>query len=410
MLSTAPAIDAAIAKATSDPYYNLPRAVFLVATSNDASLYEGKGGWARLPAEPVSNEVLEREGEPITADSIFELYSATKLIAAIAVLQLVDEGKMRLDDDASKYIPELKETKLFKGFGDADGMILEDNTTPITIKMLLTHAAGFQYFMFNAEVVKIAQKLGIRALPNAEGAVRGWVTKVPLMFKPGEHFNYGPNIDWVTLAVEAVSGKPLEQYFKAYIFEPLGIHDMSFMPNPSQISMAFTDEEDPSKPLVIRPSAPLSKTQHFGGAGLKGSPRSYLKILRLLLRGGELDGVRILKKETVDLMFEDHLTTDQQRQELRFFGKDLFDPATRRATEPSRDLTHGIGGALTGKGLATGRGAGALTWSGMANTYWVVDREKDVAFVVWTNVMPFACQPIHNLWFDIESELYKGLA
>ncbi|KAL7342028.1 beta-lactamase/transpeptidase-like protein [Rhodotorula toruloides] len=292
MLSTAPAIDAAIAKATSDPYHNLPRAVFLAATSNDASLYEGKGGWARLPAEPVSNDVLEKEGEPITADSIFELYSATKLVAAIAVLQLVEQGKMRLEDDASKYVPELKDAKLFKGFDEDDNLILEDNATPITIEMLLTHTAGFQYFMFNPDVVKIAQKLGVHPLPNAEGAVREWVTKMPLI-KPGEHMVYGPNIDWVTLAVEAVSGKPLELYFKEHIFEPLGIHDMSFMPDSSQIFMAFIDEEDPSKPLAIRPNTPLSSTQHFGGAGLKGSPRSYLKILRMLLRGAAAGASRL---------------------------------------------------------------------------------------------------------------------
>jgi methyl acetate hydrolase len=141
-LSTAPAIDAAIASATSDPYHNLPRVVVLAASSSKANIYEGKGGWARLPAEPVSNAVLEKEGEPITADSIFELYSATKLVATIAVMQLVEEGKMSLEDDASKFVPELANVKIFRGFDDADDMILEYNTTPITIKMLLTHTAG----------------------------------------------------------------------------------------------------------------------------------------------------------------------------------------------------------------------------------------------------------------------------
>jgi CubicO group peptidase (beta-lactamase class C family) len=130
--------------------------------------------------------------------------------------------------------------------------------------------------------------------------------------------------------------------------------------------MAFSDPEKSSKALSIRANEPLSDTQHFGGAGLKGSPRSYLKILRMLLRGGELGGVRILKKETVDLMFQDQLETDHQRRVFRILAKKNIDPSTRRGREPSPDMTHGLGGALTGKDLETGRGAGALTWSGMA--------------------------------------------
>jgi len=138
MLPTASAIDAAIRDATADPYTGLPR-VTMVAATRDGEVYRGFGGWAQLPNDPAK---LEAEGVPLTGDSTHELYSSTKLVGTIAALQLVEQGRLSLDDDASQYVPELKTVKLFKGFDDKDEVVLEDNTTPITVKMLATHTAG----------------------------------------------------------------------------------------------------------------------------------------------------------------------------------------------------------------------------------------------------------------------------
>ncbi|BGP05804.1 hypothetical protein JCM10049v2_001617 [Rhodotorula toruloides] len=409
MLSTAASIDALLAAATSDPYHGLPRAVVLAASSTDPDVYSGKAGYARLPPGPGSRDALDKEGVPVTDESVFEIFSCTKLVSVIACLQLVEQGKLRLEDDARVYVPELKEAKLFIGFDEIGDLVFEENSSPITIKALLIHTAGFKYDFVDTRFPKIAEKLGIPSAPYYKGAVREWLTKTPLLAKPGEHWSYGPNIDWTSLIVELMSGLPLNEYFQKHIFAPLGIHDMSFMPNPQQITMAYADPSDSSKPHTIGPNPPLSETQHFGGAGLKGSPRSYLKILRLLLRGGELDGVRLLKKETVDLMFQDQLETDQQRRDLRTWCKENVCPSTRRAAEVSKDMTHGLAGVLTGKDLPTGRGAGAMAWSGLANTHWCIDREKDVAFVVWTNLLPWGDQRFFDLYYDVETELYKGL-
>ncbi|BGO97475.1 hypothetical protein RTBOTA2_001774 [Rhodotorula toruloides] len=409
MISTAPSIDALLTSATSDPYRGLPRAVVLAASSTDPVVYSGKAGYAYRPPAPASKEVLDKEGVPATDESVFEIFSCTKLVSVIACLQLVEQGKLRLEDDARDYVPELKETKLFTAFDEKGDLVFEDNSSPITIKSLLIHTAGFKYDFVDTRFPKIAEKLGIPPAPYYKGAVREWLTKTPLLDKPGEHWGYGPNIDWTSLIVESMSGLPLNEYFQKNIFAPLGIHDMSFMPNPQQITMAYANAADPSKPHTIGPNPPLSETQHFGGAGLKGSPRSYLKILRLLLRGGELDGVRLLKKETVDFMFQDQLETDQQRQDLRTWCKENVCPSTRRAAEMSKDMTQGLAGVLTGKDLPTGRGAGAMAWSGLANTHWCIDREKDVAFVVWTNLLPWGDQRFFDLYYDVETELYKGL-
>lgn len=142
MLSTASDIDALLDSATADPYHGLPRAVVLAASSTNPEIYSGKSGWAHLPPQPASKDAPDGERVPVTEDSVFEIFSCTKCVSVIACLQLVEQGKLRLDDDAREYVPELKEAKLFTDF-DAEGdLVLEENSSPITIKMLLTHTAG----------------------------------------------------------------------------------------------------------------------------------------------------------------------------------------------------------------------------------------------------------------------------
>lgn len=131
-------IDAAIRKAVADPYTGLPRAIILAA-NRDEEIYRGFGGWAQLPQDPAK---LEAEGVLIAADSIYELYSSTKCVATVAMLQLLEQGKLSLDDDASQYVPELKTVKIFKGFDDQGDLVLEDNTAVVTIRQLATHTAG----------------------------------------------------------------------------------------------------------------------------------------------------------------------------------------------------------------------------------------------------------------------------
>ncbi|GAA5890995.1 hypothetical protein JCM8208_003125 [Rhodotorula glutinis] len=385
MLSTASTIDAAIQEATADPYTGLPRAVVVAATSTD-EVYRGHGGWAQLPQDSTK---LDAEGEPIKVDSVFELFSMTKLTGALAALQCVERGLFALDDDASQYVPELKTAKVFVGFDEDGNPKLEDNSTPITIRMLATHTAGFGYNFWHPAVTQIAEKVGVSPMP-----------------KPGEHFEYGTSIDWLTLAVEAVTGTELESYLQQNLFGPLGITDISYKPNPKQISMAYVGEDGK---YVFAPSSPQTVLQHFGGSGLKGPIPSYLRILRALLRGGELDGNRILKRETVDLMFEDNLS-EQQRADFQTFMVRDADPSTRKAGKSLPDMTYGIGGGLSGTGVASGRGARALFWSGLANTHWVVDRERDVCFLVATNILPFSEQRLFTMWDKVETALYDGLS
>lgn len=201
-LSTAAALDAAIDRATADPYRALPRAVVMAASSTSPCVCSGRGGYAQLPRRPTSADELARKGEPITDASIFELYSCTKLVTAITALQLVEQGRIGLDDVASDFVPALGQVRLFRRF-DAEGeLVLEENVVPITVRMLLTHTAGtakasslppsprvlthgpsgFAYYTHNPAVTQIAAKLGIRPMPYSFAAekVRSpscWVPK-----------------------------------------------------------------------------------------------------------------------------------------------------------------------------------------------------------------------------------------
>lgn len=217
--------------------------------------------------------------------------------------------------------------------------------------------------------------------PYKPNATIDSVTKMPLIHKAGSHWTYGISNDWLTLVIQNVRGLSLNDYEQQRIFAPLGITDISYTPNPARISMAYGPSA-PGEPFTFSTKGESFPTRHTGGAGLSGSPASYLKILRMLLRGGlAQDGVtRVLRQETVDKMFTPSLQNEQQRKDCREWTVWGADPFLRRNGKPFAGSDFGMGGLLTGEGYPSGRGNGAMTWSGYANTFWVVDRERDVAF------------------------------
>ncbi|GAA6025286.1 hypothetical protein JCM10207_001284 [Rhodosporidiobolus poonsookiae] len=403
-LSTASAIADAVSAATQDPWHVLPNAAVLVTTSDEAVAFSGVGGYERVPS--TSEELAD--APRLSEDSRFTLWSCTKLVTAIAALQLVEQGKIGLEDDASRWVPELEELRVFKGFKENGELELEKPERRVTVEMLLLHTAGFDYD--HPDSARIIEKLGITS-PYDPKSTRISVTRMPAFYPAGENWHYGPSNDWLALVIEAASGVDLDTYFKQNIFEPLGIHDTTFKPDPLRINMAYAPKE-PDGPYTFDEGRRFSQAQYWGGTGLSGSPRSYLKLLRALLLGGAVEkgsSTRILRQETVELMFHNHLETAQHLQDLHAMTKTGNDPFTHRGKSDALPLGHGYGGSLSGEGLPSGRGRGALTWSGYANTYWVVDREKDVAFVVWTNIIPHSAPRIFDLWERVEPLIYEGL-
>ncbi|GJN88803.1 hypothetical protein Rhopal_001773-T1 [Rhodotorula paludigena] len=405
MLSAAPILDSLIAKA------DLPRLVFLAASASEEwQIHTGTGGDAR-------RATTEPNGQSVTASHVFELFSCTKLVTAVALMQLIEQGKIALDDDAATFVPEFGRVKLFKGFSDTGELVLERNETPITVRMLATHTAGFAYPYHSDTGRRIALKLGVDPFPYDAKATLGEIVDFPLMHPPGQRFTYGTSFDWLGLVIEAASGLDLEAYFQRHIFTPLGIMDASFCPPSGQIPLAYLST---APPVRYAPSPPLT-SRPLGGCGLKTSPSSFLRILQALLRGG--DGL-FRKQESVELLSRAQLRTEEQRESLRDAVGAWVSPWSRKGGEADMDLA--IGGALTGgvgkSGEESRRGKGTLSWSGRAasyltaeapgaeqNDYWVIDRERGVCFLLWTNTLPSAHPQVIELWEKLETALYDGL-
>lgn len=306
-------------------------------------------------------------------------------------------------------MPDIAALKILKSY---DGEpVFEEPTTKPTARMLFTHTAGFCYDWESPAIAKyrVEKKLGNLLWDTENNVPRHAITGVPLHFNPGDRFVYGTSSDWLGFVVEAISGMDLDAYFRENIFKPLNIHDSSFYELPGYEAKhtnvvrhtgTYTsdnervDDYKPDQPwLTPRPQTCL------GGAGLRGSPRSYLRVLQALLRKGELDGARILKPESVELFFSPHIERDDVLDDLAKFLRYNNDPYSRAKEsgwvegESSVDSLKnwGLGGALYLEALESGRSSGSMAWSGVAQTHWVVDPKSDVCFIVWSNTLSTPC-------------------
>jgi len=368
----------------------VPGVVALAAT-DDGTIYEGCFGRRRL-----------HDGPAMTRDTVFRVASMVKLITSVAALQLVEQNRLSLDAPVPEIDPAVGSPRVLEGF-DVKGLpLLRPAARPITLRQLLTHTAGFTYRLWDAKAVQYAASL--KQLTPAQKVL---ASRSPLMFDPGERWQYGPSIDWVGRIVEFVSGIPLDVYFRKNIFDPLGMKDTSFVISPHQQAReASVHRRRSDGSLVAQPMEPRSTKQSFsGGGGIYSTGPDYLTLARTLLRGGSLDGTRILRPETVGLMGENQI------------GK--IDVGVLRTTAPalSNDvdlcpgisLKWGFGHMINMQPIAHGRGARSLTWGGLFNTYYWIDPGKRVTAVFMTQVLPFADNHALRLYRQFEREIYAHM-
>jgi methyl acetate hydrolase len=367
--------------------------VVAVATDRNANTYEGAFGVRQAGAHV-----------PMTTDSIFAIFSTTKAITGTACLQLVEDSKLDLDAPAKTYAPEIGKLQVLDGFDDAGKPKLRAPKRDITTRMLLLHTAGFGYDFFNENYNQLAQNHGQPSVITASHAS----IRTPLLFDPGEQWEYGSNIDWAGQVVEGITGKRLGEVMKERIFKPLGMEDTAFSMNESMrkrmVTMHQRDEKGVLTPLPDF-TLPSDPEVHMGGHGLYSTVLDYAKFIRMWLNDGQGPGGRVLKKETVEKAVKNGLPG-----EMKIKGLPGVIPSLSNYAEffPGMPKSWALTFMINDHEAPTGRPAGALAWAGLANLYFWIDRKNGVGGFWATQILPFADPASVGGYIDFETAVYRA--
>jgi CubicO group peptidase (beta-lactamase class C family) len=338
--------------------------------------------------------------EPMAVDSVFWVASMTKAITTVAALQLVEDGRLTLNDPIAKILPDLANPVVLTGF-DGDGApITRPTEKKITLGQLLTHTSGFSYDFASAE---LARYLAVTGKPSAATGLKEGLRQ-PLLFEPGERWEYSIGIDWVGQAVEAVSGHRLDDYFAAHITGPLGMKDTVFSPGKTRAGrrVAMHKRTDDGG-LEVVPWEPRPAPEFLaGGAGLYSTAPDYLAFMRMILNGG---GEEILLPETVEAMGRNQIG------KLRAGAIGSADPALIAPSDfyPGMDAKWGLGFLLNPEPGPFGRSAGSLTWAGLPNCYYWIDPEKGIAAVILMQLLPSGDMGALKTYAGFEAAVYASL-
>jgi methyl acetate hydrolase len=382
-------IDGLLGQAVSDGAF--PGVVAIVG-DRDGVIYEGVFGRLNVDGD-----------EPVRADTMFWIASMTKAIVSVAALGMIERGELELEQPVADVLPEFAQLPILDGF-DGDEPRLRPATRTATMRHLFTHTSGLSYWFGNADVLRYHEVTG---LPDPfSGSKR--IFELPLLFEPGERWEYGISLDWLGRVVEAVSGQDLDTHCRERIFDPLGMPDTTFDPSDAQRARLMdVHRAAPTGPPAPEPLG-LAEDQEFwsAGGGLYSTAGDYTRFLRAVLRGGELDGERVLSAESVDLAFSDQL-----------HGAPLPpDGSVSAVPELTNDVPalpfkqgFGLGFSLLLEDIPTMRRAGSGNWAGLCNSYFFVDRTTGITLTVMTQVLPFFDARIVGALQMLEATVYAEL-
>jgi len=383
--SSVAAIDASLRAAVERK--DLPGVVALVV-NRDRVLYQGAFG----VTDSASGRVL-------TTDALFRIASMTKPVTSVALMQLVEQGRIGLDDPADKYLPELAGVKVVEAFDPASGeyRVRPAKSAP-TVRQFLTHTSGLAYPFTSATWRDLKPRAG-ETYPFGG----------PLLFDPGTRWHYSTSTDVVGRLVEVVSGQKLEDYFRQHIFAPLKMDDTSYnvpegkaprlVPAQQRAGDRFTGD------IVLQAPQPgLTIASPIGGGGLASTASDYGRFVRMLLNGGALDGARVLKAETVALMGRNHIGAAAV-------------PALKSALPRSADFTFiadgrdkwGLGFLITTDQVPGKRSPGSLSWGGINNTFFWIDPERGISGIIMMQFLPFADAKALATYDAFERAVYQGV-
>ena len=343
---------------------------------------------------------MERENErPMQEDTIFRIYSMTKSITSVAVMQLLEKSRFRLDDPVYWYIPEFKNVGVFQA-GVYPNFLTSKPERPITIKDLLTHMSGLTYgFMYRTNVDSAYRSSDTTRPDNLQKFIES-LSDLPLEFSPGDKWNYSVSTDVLGHLVEVVSGLKLDEYFKQNIFEPLGMADTDFScPEEKLNRLASLYEHNPSGEPKLMEVPALDVKFLSGGGGLYSTMSDYYQFASMLLNKGELNGKRILGRKTVEYMTMNHLPD----------GKDLTEMSESAFSEtPYAGVGFGLGFSvmIDPAKSQTLSDVGEFGWGGMASTVFFINPKEDMLVIFLTQLVPSSTYQVRR---ELRSLVYSAL-
>lgn len=368
--------------------------VAAIATDRDGNIYEGAAGDRALGGD-----------DAFTTDTVCAIFSTTKAIAGTAALQLVESGQLDLDAPAKTYAPAIGDLQVLDGF-DGDGApVLRAPKRDITTRMLLTHTAGFGYDFFNEQYNRMANDHGQPSVITASHAS----INTPLLFDPGEQWEYGSNIDWAGQVVEGIAGRRLGEVVQERILGPLGMDSTAFVMTDEMRSRRATmhaREADGGLARMDDFELTSEPEVHMGGHGLYGTALDYARFIRMWLNDGMGPDGPILRKETVEMAAGNHLEGDMTIKLLPGVIPSLSNDAE---FFPGMPKTWALTFMINDEDAPTGRPAGSLAWAGLANLYYWIDRRNGVGGFWATQILPFADATSVVGYLDFETAVYQNV-
>lgn len=362
-------------------------------TTPEGTIYEAAYGARTQGLAPAMSQ-----------DTVMWIASMTKPLVGAAAMQLVEQGRIGLDEPAAKIIPELGTVRVLEGW-EADGQPrTRAPRSAITLRRLLTHTAGFTYDTWNADMARFHRTLN---LPRTASG-RNIALRLPLSFDPGQRWEYGINIDWAGKMIEAVSGMRLGEYLERNLTGPLGMASTAFKITPEMRSRIAKVHQRGDDGKFTLSAFEVAQDPEFepGGGGLYSTAGDYQRFLRMILNGGQGNGNQVLRRETVELMSRNamgelRVTLLPSQNSLLSCDAEFF------AGTPK---SWGLSFMINEETAPTGRSAGSLAWAGLANTYFWIDPRKRVAGLLMTQVLPFVDPRSLALFTAYEKSVYSALA
>lgn len=367
--------------------------VVAMATDRHGTLYESAAG----------KRTLGQDAD-MTVDTVCAIFSTTKAITATAVLQLHEDGKLDLDAPAKAYVPDIGALQVLDGFDDNGQPRLRAPKRDVTTRMLLLHTAGFGYEFFNESYRRLAAEHG---QPSVISATKASLA-TPLLFDPGDAWEYGSNIDWAGQVVEAVLGKRLGEVMQERIFAPLGMTSTAFALTPSmrqRLARIHQREADGSLTPLMDMELPQEPELHMGGHGLYSTVPDYCRFIRMWLNDGAGDHGRVLRPETVAMAVRNGLG------DMKIKGLPGVVPSLSHDAEffPGMPKSWALSFMINDQDAPTGRPAGSLAWAGLANLYYWIDRRNGIGGFWATQILPFVDPTSTAAYLEFEAAVYGSL-